>query len=217
MAWSQIVPFTVVRVLLAEGSAKSLVEAAQMLPVMQQIASTAGSLLHRTQLLVFEAVLHDQLGAHERALATLREAIMIAEPSRAIRLFADLGTENDCRVRTMLLELDRQSEPGNFACQVWTALSVEPHTAPQMVPSSQADSPQRAVPPRELIDHLTSREIEILMLLDKGYSNKEIAEALFISYKTVENHTTSIYQKLEVRSRMQAVRRAKELHLIPLD
>jgi ATP/maltotriose-dependent transcriptional regulator MalT len=55
------------------------------------------------------------------------------------------------------------------------------------------------------------------MLLDKGYSNKEIAEALFISYKTVENHTTSIYQKLEVRSRMQAVRRAKELHLIPLD
>jgi ATP/maltotriose-dependent transcriptional regulator MalT len=53
------------------------------------------------------------------------------------------------------------------------------------------------------------------MLIDQGMSNKEIARHLVISEKTVENHTANLYQKLNVRSRIQAVRRAKELNLLP--
>jgi len=51
---------------------------------------------------------------------------------------------------------------------------------------------------------LTKRERDVLLLLVKGHSNKEMAEAMFISEKTVKNHLTSIFRKLGVKDRTQA-------------
>jgi len=51
---------------------------------------------------------------------------------------------------------------------------------------------------------LTKRESDVLLLLVKGHSNKEMAEAMFISEKTVKNHLTSIFRKLGVKDRTQA-------------
>ncbi len=51
---------------------------------------------------------------------------------------------------------------------------------------------------------LTKRERDVLLLLVKGQSNKEMAEAMFISEKTVKNHLTSIFRKLGVKDRTQA-------------
>ncbi|MGN9166266.1 response regulator [Tissierellaceae bacterium HCP3S3_D8] len=55
------------------------------------------------------------------------------------------------------------------------------------------------------IDLLSKREYEILYLMANGYSNKEIGKQLFISEKTVKNHITSIYKKIEVEDRVQGV------------
>jgi len=66
----------------------------------------------------------------------------------------------------------------------------------------------------DLINPLSAREKEILGLLATGASNKEIASHLVIAEGTVKNHVTSILSKLEVKDRMQAVLRAKELKLI---
>jgi DNA-binding NarL/FixJ family response regulator len=52
---------------------------------------------------------------------------------------------------------------------------------------------------------LTGREMEVLRLLARGWGNKRIAEELVISERTVKNHVTSIYAKLGVRSRAEAV------------
>jgi len=52
---------------------------------------------------------------------------------------------------------------------------------------------------------LSDREAEVLLLLAKGMQNKEIGEKLGISYQTVKNHTSSIYMKLNVKTRSQAV------------
>lgn len=57
-------------------------------------------------------------------------------------------------------------------------------------------------------DELTGREREVLNCLIKGCTNKEIAKALFISEKTVKNHLSSIFKKLNVNGRLQAVRHA---------
>jgi len=51
---------------------------------------------------------------------------------------------------------------------------------------------------------LTTREIEVLKLLSKGMLNKEIANELFISEKTVKNHISNIFRKLDVQDRTQA-------------
>jgi WD40 repeat protein/serine/threonine protein kinase len=61
---------------------------------------------------------------------------------------------------------------------------------------------------------LTQREHEILQLIVEGHSNKEIADALFITVMTVKWYITQIYRKLGVRSRVQAIVRARELNLI---
>lgn len=57
---------------------------------------------------------------------------------------------------------------------------------------------------------LSSRELEVLTLLSKGYTNKEIAQELFISTNTVRVHISNIYQKLGVNSRIQASRLAMD-------
>ncbi|KWU55388.1 LuxR family transcriptional regulator [Bacillus mycoides] len=66
-------------------------------------------------------------------------------------------------------------------------------------------------------NELTEREKEILFELVKGLSNKEIAEVLYISDKTVKIHINKIFKKLNVKSRSQAVIYAVRNHLVPLD
>lgn len=55
------------------------------------------------------------------------------------------------------------------------------------------------------IDKLSTREYEILILIAHGYNNKAIGKELYISEKTVKNHITSLFKKLEVEDRVQAV------------
>jgi DNA-binding NarL/FixJ family response regulator len=57
-------------------------------------------------------------------------------------------------------------------------------------------------------DELTSRELDVLRLMAKGLRNKEIASELFITERTVKFHANSIYQKLDVNGRTEAVSRA---------
>jgi NarL family two-component system response regulator LiaR len=62
---------------------------------------------------------------------------------------------------------------------------------------------------------ITLREQEVLALLAAGKSNKEIAQKLGVSPNTVKTQIASLYQKLEVQRRTQAVQKARELALIP--
>lgn len=57
----------------------------------------------------------------------------------------------------------------------------------------------------ELHEELTSREMEILLLMAEGKSNQEIADELFIALKTVKTHVSNILSKLQVQDRTQAV------------
>jgi DNA-binding NarL/FixJ family response regulator len=62
-------------------------------------------------------------------------------------------------------------------------------------------------------DKLTPRESEVLHCLSKGYTNKKIAEHLYISEKTVKSHLSSIFKKLDTNGRLQAALHAIDLGL----
>jgi DNA-binding CsgD family transcriptional regulator len=62
---------------------------------------------------------------------------------------------------------------------------------------------------------ISKREYEVLELIAQGLSNQEIAERLFVSLNTVKTHSSNLFLKLDVRRRTEAVRRAKELSLLP--
>lgn len=65
------------------------------------------------------------------------------------------------------------------------------------------------------VESLTEREIQILLLTSKGFTNKAIGAQLSISDRTVQNHLANIFQKLNAGSRTEAVMRAVSLGLIP--
>ena len=91
------------------------------------------------------------------------------------------------------------------------------HFAPEFIDALLADHD----PYRDSSTHLpqpyealSERELEVLSLVARGYSNRQIAEALFISLGTVKKHLNNIFGKLQVKNRTQAVIQARELDLI---
>ena len=62
---------------------------------------------------------------------------------------------------------------------------------------------------------ITARELEILTLIARGFSNREIATQLFVSENTVKTHCARVFDKLGAARRTQAVQRGKELGLLP--
>ncbi len=61
---------------------------------------------------------------------------------------------------------------------------------------------------------LTNRELEVLIKMAEGYSQKEIANILYVSRNTVNTHAQHIYEKLDVRSGVHAVAKAFRAHMI---
>jgi len=76
-----------------------------------------------------------------------------------------------------------------------------------------SDEPEKVKAAPPAID-LTEREIEVLRLLAKGATNREIAEALCVSEGTVKNHVSSILSRLGLRDRLQAALFAHEHGLV---
>jgi DNA-binding NarL/FixJ family response regulator len=75
-------------------------------------------------------------------------------------------------------------------------------------------SPTRAaVTPPQAFPELTDREREILTLLAQGHNNADIAQRLVLSPKTVRNHLSNVFNKLQVADRVQAIIRAREAGL----
>jgi ATP/maltotriose-dependent transcriptional regulator MalT len=66
-----------------------------------------------------------------------------------------------------------------------------------------------------LVESLSERELEVLQLISLGRTNKEIASQLYIAPGTVKAHTASIYRKLEVANRTEAVAHARQLGILP--
>ncbi|HTW19177.1 MAG TPA: response regulator transcription factor [Mycobacteriales bacterium] len=77
--------------------------------------------------------------------------------------------------------------------------------APTEIPDRAASDPE--------LDQITAREREVLRLIARGYTYKEIARELFISTKTVESHVSSVLRKLQLSTRHQLTRWATERRL----
>lgn len=77
---------------------------------------------------------------------------------------------------------------------------IMPQTLASAAPAPQHDSSEASAP----FEHLTEREVDVLKLLAKGLGNRDIAEQLVVTEKTVKTHVANILQKLDVKTRTQA-------------
>ena len=96
-----------------------------------------------------------------------------------------------------------------FVSKDWSAHDVA--AAVRMVGKGMTVFAPRAEQPST---PLSEREREVLALIASGATNKEIAERLYLSPHTVKEHTSSLYRKLKVRNRAEAVQRAQRMGLI---
>lgn len=88
----------------------------------------------------------------------------------------------------------------------------------ELLPQLLSKSPQGHTPvpkfKQSLVEPLTEREQEVLFYLSQNMTNKDIASKIFVSLDTVKTHVKHIYGKLNVNSRQEAVKKAKELELL---
>ena len=105
------------------------------------------------------------------------------------------------------------------ALGIWLALKLSKPKIETVVVEKEVyvNRNENFVPDTSLVSQLelSKRELEILSLLAQGYSNQEIAAKLFVSLSTVKTHNQNLFEKLDVKRRMQAVEKAKRLNLIP--
>jgi LuxR family maltose regulon positive regulatory protein len=203
------------RLLIAQSEAD---RALQLLRRLLQAAEDGGRRGRVIEIWTLQALAHQVLGDAERALMTIEGALSLAEPEGYIRLFVDEG-------RPMAKLLRQAASRGiavAYADKLLAAFLAEERRSrgagekasppPPLPPRSPA--PIEPLRPPALTELLSERELEVLRLIAVGLTNREIAETLVIALGTAKAHTASIYAKLDVHNRTQAVARARELGLL---
>ncbi len=97
----------------------------------------------------------------------------------------------------------KESDSAELKKAIFHVIEGETYIQPSMIPLLNSKMVERNVD-KEKIALLTRREMEVLKLLSVGLYNKEIGEKLNISERTVKNHISSIFKKIEVTDRTQA-------------
>jgi LuxR family maltose regulon positive regulatory protein len=181
------------RLQLAEGDAAGA--AVTLAPCLDGTASD-GFLMVPAEAWLLDALASDALGDHDRAAMSLGRALDLAEHGGFRRSFLDAGAP----ARSLLARY-HQRVPTS-----WSYLD-------ELLQAS-AESARVTVPEPRLIEHLTEREHTVLRYLPSLMTYEEIAADLYVSLNTVKTHAYGIFRKLGVTGRRQAVRSARELHLL---
>jgi LuxR family maltose regulon positive regulatory protein len=172
-------------------------------------AEAAGACLRVIEVCALEALALQALGNMPAALASLGRSLALAEPESYVRTYLNEGEP----MAWLLREAASQGIQVKYAHKLLAAFSASEYGG-----MGESVSP---IPPyshtQPLTDPLTPRERDVLRLINQGLSNSDIAKELVIALNTVKRHTSSIYSKLYVKSRTQAVVRARELGLLPPD
>ena len=198
-------------VLIAESEQRgepALREALKVLARAEEFRASTGSTGNLIGVLVLKAIALQALGDEAGALGALQRALLHGEPEGYVRTFIDEGAP----MGRLLRKAQASGIYPAYAARLLVALENEP--AMGMTPPEEVDIPPAVEGPQPLAEPLTDRELDVLRLLPTSLAAAEIAGELVVAPSTVRTHIKSIYSKLEVHRRMEAVARARELGLL---
>jgi LuxR family transcriptional regulator, maltose regulon positive regulatory protein len=139
-------------------------------------------------------------GSDDAAAKLLEEALVIAEPHEMYRPFLDGGGAVHSAIALLILP---SSSAAGFAARVHERFVCQPSSRAAGSPAAGHETPA-----------LTASELAVLRLLRSYMSNQDIADTLFLSVNTVKTHLRSVYSKLGVSSRREAVERGVRLQIL---
>lgn len=189
-------------------------EAICLLSRLEESAQSAGRLGRLIEILNLKALALQAAGDITQADAVLLKSLMLAEPERYQRIYLDEGLPMHRLLAHWLAQEQVQgaahssaSPLRNYAAHLLSQFDTEP----QLLKAVQ----EKASPAGNLYESLSQRELEVLSLIALGRTNQEIARQLIVSPGTVKAHTASIYRKLDVANRTEAVARSRQLAILP--
>jgi LuxR family maltose regulon positive regulatory protein len=147
---------------------------------------------YKIQVLILKALVFFSTNNQEEALIALQSALTIAEPEGYQRIFIREGSN----LQNILKELVKLGTTSRYTTILLRAFPTD-----------------RASQQINLVEELSPRELEVLRLLTTSLSVKEIANELVVSVNTARSHIKSIYSKMGVNRRLDAIEKAKELNL----
>lgn len=186
-------------------------EAIHLLQEVYQVAQDQGRVSSQIKLLVLLARAGHAAGYTQQTLQWLEQALTLACPEGYIRVFLDEGEALSILFSEMYHRYHKRYRYGlpeglrHYIQQLLTASGVELADTIDMLVQVQ---------PQTLIEHLSDRELEVLNLIARGASNQEIAQKLVVTLSTVKTHINNIYAKLNVHTRLQAVRKAQDIGIL---
>lgn len=195
------IALTLARVLIAQDEAASALD---LLGRFRVLARTQGRTGSEIEILALTALAYHVQGKSDQALQILHQALLLAGPEGYIRLFVDEGSPMAALLR-LLLASWKSKRGGDYIRRL---LNLLENTSPE-----SSRTTHQSIPPA-LLEPLSPRERKVLRLLAAGLSNPEIAGELVVSLNTVKTQVQSLYRKLQVSNRQQAIAAAKELQLL---
>ena len=191
------------QILITQGAVSSVQEATRLLEELLTHIRSIHNSYHEIRVLACLALAYQAQGRTKDAQDALESSLKLARPSGFIRTFVDFGP----KMAELLRQFADQGFDTDYIHQILAAFSRQPQTSGIQM-AGQASTNDGLIKP------LTRREREVLVVLGKWLSDKEIAQNLVISPRTVKKHTSNIYAKLGVKNRMQAVEKARDLGLL---
>jgi LuxR family maltose regulon positive regulatory protein len=190
--------------LLAKGDDMNIAKGQALLTHILQHVEAIHSTRKLIEVMALQAWANDLQHRDTEALEVLERALAMARPAGFIRTFVDLQP-----LAKLLQELRKRRKSGqevdrkmdSYLQQILAAMNSS------AVPAVSTE----ALLQQEGLEPLTDRELEILHLLEKDFTNKEIARELVVTTGTVKVHTSNVYRKLSVNNRRAAVSLAKSL------
>ena len=189
-------------------------EAIRLLSRLEESARSGGRLGRLIEILILKALALQEMGDTAQADIALTKSLALAEPEGYVRIFLDEGQPMQMLLAQWLAHASA-SPLRDYAIHLLSQFDAEPHvvTAAQEKVSPTGDP--SASSGQALVEPLSQRELEVLHLIALGRTNQEIARQLIVAPGTVKAHTASIYRKLDVANRTEAVARARQLGILP--
>jgi LuxR family maltose regulon positive regulatory protein len=210
--WVEVPCLTRARVLIEVGSEKRLGEATRLLAAIRRVSEACRYTCQTVEVAVLQSLALEKQGQTDEALGVLGEALTLARPGGWIRPFVEAGPA----MAGLLGRLDGTHDEDGFIGRLLAAFERGGGAASRHTPLAMSAAPAPAGDPAAP-DALTNRELDILELLAQRLQDKEIADRLSIAPQTVNYHLKSLYQKLGVHGRRQAVDRAVEAGILKPD
>jgi LuxR family maltose regulon positive regulatory protein len=192
------------RVYLAQGMVARALATLGPLRVQEEAASRRANLI---EIDLLGALALAARGKATASLETLERSLTLAKPEGYVQLYLEEGEPLVALLREVVAR-------GSHVAWARRLLEASPSAPLGDAESTQVqDEPRPCDSSDSLIEPLTPRELEVLQLICKGLSNREISERLTVTLNTVKKHSSNLYGKLGVASRAQAIVRARELRM----